>query len=164
MNVLFKRPQAFSLETVLSPDLVVFLPGGTRSFVIDELIEHAHLKGAIRDKETFKKAVFDREQLISTGIGVGVAIPHAKLAAQDSFFVCIGILSEPTEWDAIDGAPVRLVCLIGGPDDAQTHYLQILSQITEAIKDEPRRRQILNAPTGDAALQLFITKDLSHGS
>lgn len=159
MNLLSKRSQAPSLGDVLSSDLIVFLPAGERSAVIDELINHAHLKGAIGDKEAFKKAVFDREKLISTGIGVGVAIPHAKLDAQDSFFVCIGILSEPVEWDAIDGAPVRLVCLIGGPDNAQTHYLQILSQITEAIKDEPRRRQILNATTGDAALQLLITKD-----
>lgn len=158
MNILNRRREAFHLEQYLAPDLVVFFEENERDAVIDRMISHADACNVITDKAAFRKAIFEREKIISTGIGVGVAIPHAKLTGQDRFFVCIGVLSKPVDWDSIDKAPVRLVCLIGGPDDAQTHYLQILSRITEAIKDEPRRRQILLADRPSEVVELFTQK------
>lgn len=167
MNSLFNKTKAPVLQSLLSADLVAFLPKGEegilRDTVIDQLIDQADQRGVIFDKVAFREAIFNREKIVSTGIGVGVAVPHAKLALQKEFFVCIGIVAEPVEWDAIDGAPVRLVCLIGGPEGEQTQYLQILSQITEAVKDEPRRRQILLAKSGEEVVMLF-TKEPQSGS
>lgn len=158
MNILSRRQETLQLEQYLSSDLVLFLDEDERDAVIDRMISHADACGVVTDKAAFRKAIFDREKIISTGIGVGVAIPHAKLTGQDRFFVSLGLLSQPVDWDSIDKAPVRLVCLIGGPDDAQTHYLQILSQITEAIKDESRRRQILLADRPSEVVELFTQK------
>lgn len=158
MNILGRRQETFNLEEYLLADLVIFLDGSERDAIIDQMISHADACGVLADKVAFRKAIFEREKIISTGIGVGVAIPHAKLTGQDRFFVSIGILSAAVDWDSIDKAPVRLVCLIGGPDDAQTHYLQILSKITEAIKDEPRRRQILFADRPSEVVELFTQK------
>lgn len=152
------------LAQILSSDLVSFVRGGTRDEVIEALVAHADAEGAVADRSAFRQAIFDREKIISTGIGVGVAIPHAKLSGQEDFFVCIGIMETPVDWDAIDKAPVRIVCMIGGPDNAQTTYLQILSQITEAIKDESRRRAILNAKVGEDVITLFTNKELNFGS
>lgn len=158
MNLLHRRQEVRSLDQYLLSDLVIFLEEKERDSVINQMIDHADRCGVISDKAAFRLAIFEREKIISTGIGVGVAIPHAKLTGQDRFFVCIGVLLEPVDWDSIDKAPVRLVCLIGGPDDAQTQYLQILSQITEAIKDEPRRRQILLADRPSEVVELFTQK------
>jgi len=71
--------------------------------------------------------MLEREKIVSTGIGMGVAIPHAKLTSVEDFFIAIGILSKGVQWNALDGGPVRLIFMIGGPDDKQTAYLQILS-------------------------------------
>lgn len=97
----------------------------------------------------------EREEIVSTGIGMGVAIPHAKLHDYDDFFICIGILSKGVDWHAMDGALVRLIFMIGGPDDKQTEYLQILSRLTVALKDEERRKKMLTLNSPDAIIELF---------
>ena len=70
-----------------------------------------------------------REKIVSTGIGMGVAIPHAKLPSFDRFFLAVGLqkVKDGIDWDALDGAPVRLIFMIGGPANQQTDYLKILS-------------------------------------
>ncbi len=62
----------------------------------------------------------EREKIVSTGIGMGVAIPTPKLNSVEDFFIAIAVLTHGVEWNALDGGPVRLIFMIGGPDDKQT--------------------------------------------
>ncbi len=71
--------------------LIVFLDVDTRDQAIDSLIDALENEGHLPRKEVFRKAIFDREELISTGIGMGVAVPHAKLKEFSDFFIAIGI-------------------------------------------------------------------------
>ena len=108
------------------------------------------------NRDVFRKAIFDREELLSTGIGMGVAVPHAKLKEFNDFFIAVGVQQKKgIEWNAIDKAPVRLVFLIGGPDDRQSEYLKILSQLTVAIKDQNLRKELMNASTPDEVCDVF---------
>lgn len=134
---------------------VVFLDVETREEAIKKLVETLSESGRLHDQNEFYNAVWEREKIVSTGIGMGVAIPHAKLASYRDFFIGIGILKKGVPWDAIDGAPVRLIFLIGGPDDKQTEYLQILSRLTFAVKDEARRKKILSVEHVEEILRLF---------
>jgi PTS system nitrogen regulatory IIA component len=87
---------------------------------------------------------------------MGVAIPHAKLTELNDFFIVIGIQSKKgLDWNALDKAPVRLIFMIGGPEDRQTEYLQILSLLTSAIRDVELRKKLLNARSSKEALELF---------
>ena len=104
-------------------------------------------RAKLPDEEVFFNAIFEREKIVSTGIGMGVAIPHAKLHSYDHFFIALAVLQKPVDWQALDGAPVRIVFMIGGPDDKQTEYLQILSSLTQAIKDDEIREKNLCAAT-----------------
>lgn len=135
--------------------LVAHLDSTNREEALRSLVDILELYGYLKDKDAFYQAVLDREKLVSTGIGVGVAIPHAKLASYDEFFVAIGILKNGVDWDAHDGAPVRLIFLIGGPDDKQTQYLQILSRLTFALKDENRRKKMLQFHAPEDIILLF---------
>jgi PTS system nitrogen regulatory IIA component len=130
--------------------LISFLKVKNRDESLVSLIEVIGETGLLEEKEIFLKALIEREKIVSTGIGMGVAIPHAKLALFDHFFIAIGILDKGVDWKAIDGAYVRLIFMIGGPDDKQTEYLQILSSLTQAIKDEELRKKMLtcNSPQG----------------
>ncbi len=115
-----------------------------------------HQFSFIEDRDAFHHAIKHREDLVSTGIGLGVAIPHAKLQNIDDFSICVGIQkSKGLEWDAIDGSPVRIIFMIAGPSNKQTEYLQILSKLTVAIKDEPLRRSLLSAQSPEEALSLL---------
>jgi PTS system nitrogen regulatory IIA component len=86
---------------------------------------------------------------------MGVAIPHAKLPSYNQFFVALAVLQKPVEWHSLDGAPVRIVFMIGGPDDKQTEYLQILSALTRAIKEDETRKKLLSLQEPSAMIELF---------
>jgi len=87
---------------------------------------------------------------------MGVAIPHAKLQGYTGFFIAVGIQQGAgIEWNSLDSLPVRLIFMIGGPDDQQTEYLKILSQLTRAVKEEERRKKMLKAQSANEVIALF---------
>lgn len=141
----------------LDPKLVFFLNSITRDEVLKEMVSHIHQARKLEQEEVFYQAIINREKIVSTGIGMGIALPHAKLSSLDQFFIAIAVLTKPVEWHSLDGAPVRLVFMIGGPDDQQTEYLQILSSLTHAIKDEERRQKLLILQQPSAIIELFHT-------
>ena len=144
-----------SISKYLDNRLVLFLDVQSRDQALSTLIDALDSNHKLKDKEAFYQAVLAREKIVSTGIGMGVAVPHAKLPHYDEFFIAIGIQKLGVEWKALDSAPVRLIFLIGGPDDKQTEYLQLLSRLTLAIKDVERRKRMLAATTADEIIQLF---------
>ncbi len=140
----------------LSKKTIVFLQSTTRDEALCELISQLESAKMLKDKQAFFEAILAREGVVSTGIGMGVAIPHAKLAGYKDFFIAVGIQREEgIPWNSLDGAPVRLVFLIGGPDDKQTEYLQILSRLTTAIKSPERRKAVLNVESPKELIELF---------
>lgn len=139
----------------LDPELVSLLEGETRDQTISALVQSADEAGKLLNKDTFFNAILEREKVVSTGIGLGIAIPHAKLPDYNHFFISIGILKKGVDWKALDHKPVRLVFLIGGPDDKQTEYLQILSHLTLALRDEERRNKLLRAASPEEAIAAF---------
>lgn len=143
------------ISKYLAPELVVFLDVATRDEALLALIDRLDSLGKLKDKEVFYTAIMDREKIVSTGIGMGVAIPHAKLPDYDDFFIIIGILQKGVDWNALDHAPVRLIFMIGGPDDKQTEYLQILSNLTMALKDEDRRKKMLMPGSSELVVDLL---------
>lgn len=144
------------VSNYLDVDLIQFLEVSTRDEALSALVEALNQAGKLRDKNTFFRAILEREKIVSTGIGMGVAIPHAKLKGFSNFFIAIGIQkNNGLEWNALDKAPVRVIFMIGGPDDRQTEYLQILSRLTSAIKDEELRKKLLKAQSADEVIKLF---------
>lgn len=145
----------YAIYPYLDPKLVVFLEENDRDAVLRSLVDQLDQQKKLKDKEAFFKAILEREKIVSTGIGMGVAIPHAKLPGYDSFFIAVGIHRKGISWDAIDGLPVRIIFMIGGPDNKQTEYLQILSRLTLAIKDEERRKKMLQLSSPEDIISLF---------
>lgn len=139
----------------MDPKLVVILNTATRDETLQQIVHHIYQAGKLADEDAFFHAIIERERIVSTGIGMGVAFPHAKLPSYDQFFIALGVLQKPVDWDSLDGAPVRLVFMIGGPDDKQTEYLQILSSLTQAIKDEEKRKKLLTLKQPAAMIELF---------
>ena len=139
----------------LDPDRVAYIDANERDQVLVTLVDLLNDAGLLQDKQLFFDAIIEREKIVSTAVGMGVAIPHAKLPSYDDFFIAVAILKQGVEWQSMDGAPVRIVFMIGGPDDKQTEYLQILSAITMAVRDEERRKQLLAAPSTEAFIELF---------
>lgn len=143
------------INDYLDPALVVFLDVSNRDEALAKMVERLDEAGKLPDKPLFYEAIIEREKIVSTGIGMGVAIPHAKLHSFNDFFIAIGILRKSLDWNSLDGGTVRLVFMIGGPDDKQTEYLQILSSLTQTIKDEQIRKKMLTLNSASAIIDLF---------
>lgn len=140
----------------MDEQLILFLNSPTsQEEVIKALVDKIGQFGLLKDKEQFYRAICEREKLVSTGIGMGVAIPHAKMAEFDQFFIAIAILGKGIDWKALDHSPVRIIFMIGGPDDRQTEYLQILSQLTMEIKNERIRKKMLTSNSKEDIIGLF---------
>ncbi len=143
------------LSNYIDERLILFLDATTKEEVLKQLVELAVTTKELPAKDRFYQAILDREQLVSTAIGMGVAIPHAKLPVYSDFFVAIGILRRGVDWNAIDDSLVRLVFLIGGPDDHQTDYLKLLSSLTVAMRDEQLRRRLVTATSPQAVAAIL---------
>ena len=146
-----------TLSELVEEGVVCFLEETHRNDAIKALVESLADAGEVAEKDHFVEALLNREKIVSTGIGMEVAIPHAKLPSFNHFFLAVGIKKdqEGIDWDSLDGTPVRLIFMIGGPANQQTEYLNILSKLTAAIKDEERRKHLIAAQTKEEVVSLF---------
>lgn len=97
-----------------------------------------------KEKE-LSKAISDRERILSTGIGQGIAIPHAKIPSVSGFVAALGISKEGIPFDSLDGKPAHLIVMIAGPEGQNEEYLRILARFTGALKPEETRNRIIEA-------------------
>lgn len=146
-----------SISKYLDEDLVVFLKKESRDQVLKKLVDTLVASGKVSANSNFYQAILKREEIVSTGIGSGVAIPHAKLESLQDFSIAIGIEKDGDglDWSAIDGYPVRLVFLIGGPASNQAEYLKILSYLTAKIKHQDLRENLLKCKSRTEVLSFF---------
>ncbi len=143
------------IHDYLDSELIFFLDTSSKEEALNQIVKRTVDARELPEGDRFRQAIFDREKIVSTGIGMGVAIPHAKLDAYNDFFIAIGVLKTGIDWNALDGAPVRLIFLIGGPDDKQTEYLRILSSVTSILRDEELRKNLIGTTLPKEVMSLF---------
>jgi mannitol/fructose-specific phosphotransferase system IIA component (Ntr-type) len=131
------------------------LTGRTKDAVLEEMVALIASSDAVTDRGSLLSAVRERERVLSTGIGLGIAIPHAKIPGVTRFVVAVGRHAAGIEFDAIDAQPVHLVVLIAGPQDAQDRYLRLLARLSGRLKQEDVRRRVLSAPTPDEVVAIL---------
>ena len=112
-----------------------------------EMVSVVATSPAVTDEGGLLKAVREREALLSTGIGLGIAIPHARIPTVTSFVVGVGRHAAGIEFGAIDGRPVSILVLIAGPQDAQKPYLELLAQLSKRLKIADIRAKIAGGAT-----------------
>lgn len=151
-----KQHQSMEIMRYLDSNQILFLDSQNRNEALKTLVKNLKENQVIEDEKGFFQAILEREKIVSTGIGMGIAIPHAKRSIFKDFFLTIGIQKEKgLEWGALDKAPVRLVFLIGGPEDRQTEYLQILSCLTHFIREPSIRKELLFSKTPDDVVKIL---------
>jgi len=118
----------------------------TKQGVITELVSMLYENGLISDRERAVRAVFDREQSLSTGMEFGVAIPHARTDAVSQLVCAVGLKKDGLDFDALDGQPVRIVVLVLAPESAPSPQLQFIAQMCRLL-NETGRAELLACET-----------------
>ena len=135
--------QRTPLSQLLSPERVVEIRGKTKAEALEELIAVICKASEITSGEEFREAIFNREKIVSTGIGLGIAVPHAKIASVTDFVAAVGISREGIEFDAIDDKPVHLMVMIGASEKQKDQYVKVLAGVVVLLKNEQVRKAIL---------------------
>ena len=113
--------------------------------VICKMVDLMAASGNIRDKETYKAGVFKRESEGTTGIGEGIAIPHAKTDAVQKPGLAAMVIQEGTDYDSLDGEPVQLLFLIAAADTEDNVHLEVLSRLSMLLMDETFKEHLIHA-------------------
>jgi len=124
-----------NLGSLTDPQLIFpGLPGEDVEGVLRALAEQVAAQGAVDDSGELFTRLLEREQLGSTGIGSGVAIPHCKMKGLRKAVLAVGLKRRPVDFAAVDGQPVRLFFLVVSPNDAPAAHLQVLAAISKWVK------------------------------
>lgn len=137
-------------DTIVCP-----LVGNSRSAVVEELMTSLQRVGYLRDRKAAAMAIEEREKLGSTAIGNSVALPHARTSGVDGLVVAMGTSRKGVDYGAPDGGLVGIVVLILAPKNETALYLRVLSAITQLLRDQQMRSNILQAASAREILQII---------
>lgn len=122
---------------------------------IEQAVALMQANGNVQDLSVYKQAVLAREEQSSTGVGEGIAIPHAKTAAITAPGLAAMTIPAGVDYDSLDGLPVQLLFLIAAPEGGANEHLEILSRLSTMLMDETFRKDLLAAGNKEEFLQII---------
>ncbi len=135
-----------SLSRLLAAERILWLDASNKNDCLRNMVECLASTSDIENSDDVYVAILEREKLLSTGFGLGLAIPHAKLPEIREFVVGLGIHKDGVNFDSLDEKPVHVLVMILGPDSQQEEYLKVLSRVTAFLKDNRERLLSLGTP------------------
>ena len=130
---------------LLAGDRIKILDTQDKDEAITEICRMLATADAITDAAELEKAIFERENIISTSIGLGIAIPHVRLKSVTDLTMAIGIAKEGIDYKSFDDLPVHIIIMIAAPEGSHREYLSVLAKIALLLKNEKIRNSILEA-------------------
>lgn len=127
----------------------------TKEKVIEELVTLAARSKLVKDKEMLLKDVLEREKLVTTGVGYGVAFPHTKTRSVRGIVIAFGRSKQGIDFDAMDKRPVSLFFLIAAPEDAIGAHLNVMARLSYIMKSEENREKLLNIKSPKELLEML---------
>ena len=148
------------LIDILTQDCIVpDLKGRVKREVLEEMAAEVTFKFAGLNKERLLEVILERERLGSTGIGYGVAIPHARLKGLNSVIILFGRSLSGVEFQALDERPAHLFFLIVAPEDSTTAHIKILARISRLLQDAVLRNRLMVASTQEEIYSIIAEED-----
>lgn len=157
------RVSGLMLSDMLNANLIkVPLKATTKEEVIGELVDLLASNDKVRNRDDALKAVLDRENVMSTGVGESVAIPHGKSEEVDEVVAALGISNTDIDFSSIDEKPVRLVFLLIATPNAATPHLKVLSRVSRLLSRKELRQKLIGADSANEVLGLIRDEELNH--
>ena len=130
-----------------------------KSECINELIDLMDKTGNLNNKEEYRKAILEREDLSTTGIGDGIAIPHGKTSAVKRASLAAAVCKQGVDYDSLDGMPAHLIFMIAVPDNNDNLHLEVLARLSTILMDEGFRKSLIDCTDKDEFLKLIDEKE-----
>ncbi|MDR0690029.1 MAG: PTS sugar transporter subunit IIA [Spirochaetaceae bacterium] len=145
------------VATVISPDRILFLNYSTKQDALLALADNLSKAPQVKNRQELAQEILKREELMSTAMGRGIAIPHVRLSSVTDLVVSVGISqTDISDFQALDDEPVRLIFMIAAAYNQHAYYLQTLSFFSARLKNQELRNALLAAKTPEEAHALLI--------
>ena len=144
------------LNRILTPERVIFFDTDEKAAALKTLCAALGTSPLIHNEAELEQAVFRREELMSTGIGFGVGVPHVRLTSVDDLVMALGIARKPlADYSSLDEVPVQIVCMVAAGGTQHPQYIRALSSISSRLKDEDTRRALIGSSDAMSAFKVF---------
>lgn len=145
------------VKNILSPERIVFLNHSTKHDSLVQLAQNLATAPQIKDAAELENEILKREELMSTAIGRGIAIPHVRLSSVTDLVMSVGISkTDIIDFQSIDDTPVRILFMIAAAYNQHSYYLQTLSFFSAKLKNQDLRDNLLSAKTELDVYNLLI--------
>lgn len=153
-----KSALSFSgIERIVDRSRIHLIDVTKKSEALQLLIDSIMTVPGLKNRDEFEAAVLHREELMSTGIGLGVAVPHVRLGALTSLHVAIGISKHAIyDWESLDSQPVRIVVMVAAGKGQHQEYIRLLAYLSSILKNEFMRQQLLDADDTKVISTIFL--------
>jgi len=148
-------------DILQSEHIIMPLKSADRDGAIKELVDTLKNNEQITDADKAFEAVLEREKLMTTGVGNGIAIPHCKDSSCPNFAVALGIATKGIKFESIDKKDVKIVFLLVGPENNPGMHIKLLSRISRLMSNEELRRSILKNKVVDS-IQTIIDEEENY--
>ena len=134
------------LEKILNPDHITIMETNDKRTALISIIENLASSGAISDKEAVREGIFQREKLMSTGIGFGIGIPHIRTESITNLIMAVGVSTiDITDYDSLDGNPVRIIFMILAGKDQHALHIKTMAAISARLKNPLLRERLIQS-------------------
>ncbi|MBN2328825.1 MAG: PTS sugar transporter subunit IIA [Candidatus Omnitrophica bacterium] len=149
-----------NLSEILSEQCISLnIQGRTKPEVIQEMAALATQSDKIGDEEALVEALMAREKIQTTGIGHGMAIPHATAEGVRGLVLCLGISRKGIDFESLDGKPVNLIFMLAGEPRLQTSFLSILSKISRFFRKSSFREEVHKARSAQEIIEMIEARE-----
>ena len=145
------------VKNILSPDRIVFINHSTKHDAIVQLSQVLATAPQIKNESELTAEILKREELMSTAIGKGIAIPHVRLSSVTDLVMAVGVCKKPfSDYQTIDDEPVDLLFMIAAAYNQHSLYLKTISHFCGKLKQEGLHESIINAKDAQEVFSLLM--------
>ena len=143
-------------ETILTVDRILIAETSKeKSGILLELTETLRKSKAISEPERIYEDILERERIMSTGIGAGIAIPHIHRKYVGGVLAALAILKKPLDFNSIDGSPVQFIIMVLSSGEDHERYLKVIAKFAHALAADGVRNRLLLCDTSEEALSVL---------
>ena len=161
MNRMTPQSATIQIQNIVSPDRILFLNYASKRDALLALADNLGNAPQVKNRQELASEILKREELMSTAIGRGIAIPHVRLSSVTDLVVSVGVSQcDVVDFQTLDDQPVRLLFMIAAAYNQHAYYLQTLSFFSAKLKNKDLRAALLVVKTPAEAYNLLISQEL----
>jgi PTS system nitrogen regulatory IIA component len=149
-------PEAVAVSDVLVPERIIIFDETAKVPALERLMDCLAQAPEVKKRDELSREIYQREELMSTGIGFNVAVPHVRLASVTELVMAMGVSSSDiTDYGSLDENPVRIIFMVAARVDQHAQYLKTLGAVSSHLKSRDLREAIMAASEPEAIYKLL---------